>query len=173
MSDYREFWQQFSADDHRALGHWAAACAEHVLPLFERNRPQDGRPRHAIETLREWVATGRFGMAVVRGASLGAHAAARDCAEDDDAARFAARAAGQAMATAHVPAHALGAALYATKAVAADRARDAEAAAAEERAWQDALVPERLRGWMESVWKEKQRLLPQRLREAAQAVGRH
>lgn len=28
-------------DDHRALALWAVACAEHVLPLFEAERPGD------------------------------------------------------------------------------------------------------------------------------------
>jgi hypothetical protein len=31
--------------DHRLLALWAAACAEHVLPLFEAAQPGDARPR--------------------------------------------------------------------------------------------------------------------------------
>ena len=75
-------------------------------------------------------------MAVIRGASLASHAAAREVGEDNPA-RSAARAAGQAVATAHVATHSLGAALYAQQAVfrAADPA-DAEAAVAREREWQ-------------------------------------
>ncbi|HEX8991183.1 MAG TPA: hypothetical protein VF784_05845, partial [Anaerolineales bacterium] len=38
--------------DHHLLASWAAACAEHVLPLFESVRPDDLRPRQAIEAAR-------------------------------------------------------------------------------------------------------------------------
>ena len=40
--------------DHR-LALWAAACAEHVLDFFESARPEDRRPRQAIEQARAWV----------------------------------------------------------------------------------------------------------------------
>jgi len=148
----------------KALGLWAAKCAEHVLPLFEAQYPEDARPREAIRTLREWVRTGEFHMAVIRGASLGAHAAAREVKPADDAARFAARAAGQAVGTAHVAAHALGAALYAIKAVAALDPARAQAAAARERAWQARRVPEDLREWVDNGLREKQQILPANLR---------
>jgi hypothetical protein len=122
--------------DHSALAVWACDCAERVLRLFERRRPEDDRPRLAIEAGREWARTGEFRMADVRKASLGAHAAAREV-EGDDAARSAARAAGQAMAAAHVPRHAIGAAVYAATAVRdAAKASDAEAAVSRERDWQ-------------------------------------
>jgi hypothetical protein len=38
--------------DHYLLALWAAACAEHVLDLFESVRPEDPRPREAIEHAR-------------------------------------------------------------------------------------------------------------------------
>jgi hypothetical protein len=122
--------------DHKILGTWAADCAERTLHYFEEKRPDDKRPCQAIEALREWVRTGVFRMKDVRGASLAAHAAARDV-ESDNAARSAARAAGQAMATAHVPSHSQAAAVYAATAVrdAADKA-NAEAATLREREWQ-------------------------------------
>src|SRR6186713_3319557 len=41
--------------DHRLLALWAAACAEHVLHLFESVQPPDYRPRQAIELARAWV----------------------------------------------------------------------------------------------------------------------
>ena len=41
--------------DHRRLALWAAACAEHVLHHFEAVRPEDPRPRLAIEQARAWV----------------------------------------------------------------------------------------------------------------------
>ncbi len=123
---------------------WAADCAERVLPLFEEAYPGDDRPRKAIEACRTWVRTGVFRMAEIRGASLGAHAAARD-AKENDAACFAARAAGQAVATAHVPQHAYGAAYYALKAVAAADPAGAAAKAAAEREWQAGRLPVGLR----------------------------
>lgn len=121
---------------HTKLGIWAADCAERVLHCFEDRHPDDDRPRKAIETLRIWIATGEFSMAVIRKASLSAHAAARDAGEDD-AARSAARAAGQAVAAAHVPRHAIAAARYAATAV-RDATDPAEPGAAtiEERIWQ-------------------------------------
>ena len=104
--------------DQKILALWAADCAEHVLPYFEEKYPDDDRPRKAIKECRDWARTGMFSMAVIRGASLSAHDAARD-AKEDDAACFAAHAAGQAVATAHVPTHALGSSLYGIRAVAA------------------------------------------------------
>lgn len=101
---------------HKVLALWAADCAEHVLPYFEEKYPNDSRPRRAIEVCRTWVATGVFKMAVIRGASLDSHAAAREA--QDAAACYTARSAGQAVATAHVPTHSIGAAVYAIKAAA-------------------------------------------------------
>jgi hypothetical protein len=125
-----------ASTDHKILGTWAADCADRVLHYFEDRHPEDDRPRKAIETLRTWVTTGVCSMAVIRKASLSAHAAAREV-EEDDSARSAARAAGQAVATAHVPRHAIAAALYAATAVrdSTDPA-DAGAATVEERNWQ-------------------------------------
>jgi hypothetical protein len=102
---------------HKLFGLKAAKEAERVLPIFEKERPNDNRPRQAIEAIRAW-AQGKqeLGMAEVRKLSLGSHAAAREA--KSDAARFAARSAGQAVATWHVPTHALGAFSYAGKAIA-------------------------------------------------------
>lgn len=122
--------------DHKTLALWAADCAERTLHHFEKRAPEDGRPRKAIETLREWARTGAFRMADVRNTSLSAHAAAREMVEYDPA-RSAARAAGQAMATAHVPSHAIAAAIYAATAVrdGSDPSK-AEEATVQERTWQ-------------------------------------
>ncbi len=98
--------------DHRLLALWAAACAEHVLHLFESVQPSDPRPRQAIEQLRAWV-RGEIGMSQSRAAAGHANGAARELS---GAARHAAYAAGQAAAVAHVAAHELGAAAYAIKA---------------------------------------------------------
>ena len=136
--------KRYSRQDQTTMAVWAADCAERVLPLFEAAHPGDGRPRRAIEACRAWVETGVFRMVDIRGASLAAHAAARD-AEEGSAARFAARAAGQAVATAHVPQHAYGAAYYALKAVAAADPAGAAAKVAAEREWQAERLPEGLR----------------------------
>lgn len=121
---------------HKTLAVWAIDCAERVLPWFEEEYPEDPRPRDAVKTLREWIATGTFRMAVIRKASLDSHAAARDAGEDN-AARSAARAAGQAVATAHVASHAPGAAIYALQAVSRNAGpAEAEAAVAAEKEWQ-------------------------------------
>jgi len=122
--------------DHTTLAIWAIDCAGRVLHHFEEKIPDDSRPRVALNVCREWTTTGEFSMKTIRGASLAAHAAAREVGEDN-AARSAARAAGQAVATAHVRTHAPGAALYAQQAVfRAAVPGDAEAAVARERDWQ-------------------------------------
>lgn len=106
--------------DQKTLALWAADCAERVLPYFEVKYPDDDRPRKAIETLRSWIDTGVFRMAVIRKASLDSHAAARKPRADRElAVCFAAHAAGQAVGTAHVPTHALGSSIYGIRAAAA------------------------------------------------------
>src|SRR5271157_6035231 len=61
--------------DHRLLALWAAACAEHVLHLFESVQPSDLRPRQAIELTRAW-ARGEIKMSQARAAAGHAQAAA-------------------------------------------------------------------------------------------------
>lgn len=123
---------------------WAADCADRVLPFFEKVYPEDDRPRKALEACRTWIITGVFSMTGIRGASLAAHAAARE-AKDHAAACFAARAAGQAVATAHVSQHAFGAAYYALRAVAAADPAGGGVHVAKEREWQSGRLPENLR----------------------------
>lgn len=132
--------------DHHLLALWAAACAEHVLPLFEAVRPDDPRPRLAIEAARAWV---RGSLPMMQARAAGGHAmgAARDLR---GAPRFSAYAAGQAGVVAHVAAHDLGAAAYAIKAV---RASTLPAVSPEvslevgrvERQWQRDQLPEAVR----------------------------
>ena len=129
-------------DDHRLLAMWAAACAEHVLHLFESVQPADRRPRRAIEEARAW-ARGEIKMSEARAAGGHAMAAARDLS---GAARHAAYAAGQAAVVAHVAAHELGAAAYAIKAERAAAAQDErEAAGRLECQWQRAQLPSEIR----------------------------
>ena len=125
--------------DHKTLAIWAIDCAERVMPYFEEKYPQDHRPRQALETLQTWIDTGVFQMAVIRKASLDAHAAAREVGEDSPA-RSAARAAGQAVATAHVPRHAYGPAIYAQQAI--YRATNSMDAVESERNWQYQHLPD-------------------------------
>ena len=139
----RRVYKKYGEDDRRLMADWALDCAERVLHFFETSRAHDDRPRRAIETGRAWVRVGVFRMSDIRGASLAAHAAAREMKEEH-AARFAARAAGQAVAAAHVPQHAYGAAYYALKAIAAADPAHAEAKLAEERDWQSRRLPRHL-----------------------------
>jgi thymidine phosphorylase len=128
--------------DHQLLALWAASCAEHVLHLFESARPEDPRPRQAIEHARAWV-RGEVKMTEARAAGGDAMGAARDLR---GAARYAAYAAGQAGVVAHVAAHDLGAAAYAIKAVrAAAPDGEAEAAGHLECRWQRDQLPEAIR----------------------------
>lgn len=130
--------------DHKALALWAADCAEHVLPRFEEERPEDTRPRRAIEAGRAWT-RGEMKVSEVRAEAFDAHAAAREAHSPQAVA--AARAAGQAAGTAHVPTHAPHAAAYAVKAASGTTvaASDASSAATEERDWQYRRIPEHLR----------------------------
>jgi hypothetical protein len=128
--------------DHQLLALWAAACAEHVLALFESAKPTDARPRHAIEQARAW-ARGEITMTQARTAAGHAMGAARDLS---GAARHAAYAAGQAAAVAHVAAHELGAAAYAIKAArAAAPAGEGERAGRRECRWQRDQLPAAIR----------------------------
>jgi hypothetical protein len=128
--------------DHRLLAVWAAACAEHVLHLFESVRPADPRPRHAINQTRAW-ARGEIKMSQARDSAGHAQAAARELS---GAARHAAFAAGQAAAVAHVAAHELGAAAYAIKAArAAAPGYGGESAGRLECRWQREQLPEPIR----------------------------
>ena len=128
--------------DHHLLALWAADCAEHVLPHFERVRPDDDRPRRALELGRAW-ARDEVTMTVARAAGGHANGAARELS---GAARHAAFAAGQAGVVAHVAAHELGAAAYAVKAArAAAPPAERERAGRRECAWQRQQLPDAIR----------------------------
>lgn len=123
-------------DDHHLLALWAAECANHVLAYFERERPDDPRPRDAIAAARAWA---RGDMPMMQARAVGGHAmgAARPLA---GAARFAAYSAGQAACVGHVAEHDLGAAAYAIKAARSAQPDDLEAGRLE-REWQRAQLP--------------------------------
>ena len=135
--------------DHKALVLWAADCAEHVLPYFEKEYPKDNRPRKAIEEARSWARGDEpMKMSVIRSAALAAHAAAR--ATENRAARAAARAAGQAVATVHVAGHAGAVVYYINKVVEAVLAGQVNIA--RERAWlRRKLADERFQKHLRSI----------------------
>jgi hypothetical protein len=126
--------------DHQRLALWAAACAEHVLHLFEDEQPSDPRPRDAIDAARRWA---RGEMKMMEARARGGHAmgAARLVR---GAARFAAYSAGQAACVAHVAEHDLGAAAYAIKAAVAANVGH-PGAGRDEREWQRAQLDEQIR----------------------------
>jgi len=133
-------------DRHNLMAAWAADCAEHVLPLFER-ACQDDRPRKAIAVARSW-ARGEVSVGAARDAAVAAHAAAREA--DDESAVAAARSAAHAVATAHMADHCLGPVYYALKAIkATDGSEEAESC------WQMEHLPEAIRPLIESGLKRK------------------
>jgi hypothetical protein len=124
--------QTLSEDERRTVAAWAADCVERVLPLFEAEAPDDGRPRDGLARTRAF-ARGELGVADQIRVRFVAGAAAR--AVSSPAAVAAARAVGQATGIAHMGAHALGAAAYAARA-AGLAAPDEQEAVADEIRWQ-------------------------------------
>lgn len=97
------------AVDARVLRLFACDCAEHVLPIFERDQPDDDRPRLAIETTRAWIADPTSANTAAK-AAAGVAAGAAAYAAARAAAKAAAWAAAEAAAGAAVRAAAGGAA---------------------------------------------------------------
>jgi len=87
-----------SLESLRALGSWAADCAERALPVYEKQAEADSRLRAALEGIRVFAAGGKR-TAQLRSLSLAAFAAAREV--NDPAAAAAARAAGLAASSAY------------------------------------------------------------------------
>lgn len=126
---------RLSETDRRELVEWTVACAERMLPLFLAERPDDARPREALEAAQAFM-RGDLGIEEVRERSFGSHAAAREAS--DPSAVAAARVCGQAAAVAHMAGHARQVPRYTAKAFPGDRSRRDE-----ELAWQRMRVPER------------------------------
>jgi len=124
--------QSLSEDDRRLVAGWAADCAEHVLHLFEAERPDDDRVRASIARARAF-ARGDLKISDEIRTRFGDGASARGL--KSPAAVAAARSAGQAVAVCHMGAHALGAAGYAARA-AGLAATDPQAATDGEISWQ-------------------------------------
>ena len=147
---------------HRRLAAWAADCAEHVLPLFNKFSSDD-RPQRAVEVARAW-AKGEVPVGAAQKAAVAAHAAAREMTSKSASA--AARAAGHAVATAHMADHSMGAAIYGIKAVEA-----AGKSGSVERRWQIARLPIHLRVLMVSAL-ERRTAKPSRPKRKLAFIGR-
>ena len=103
------------------IANWCISYAEvHILTIFQKSFPDDGRPQAALDAARDWL-EGKIKLPAVKKIILDAHAAARE-AEAIPAAQAAARSVGQAAATIHAPTHSIGLAFYGAAAVAYDRA---------------------------------------------------
>ena len=104
------------------IRNWCLDYAEkNILPLFEKHRPGDGRPRNAVNAARDYL-DGKVKFPVVKSIILNdCHAAAREL-DDNPTAQAAARAVGQGSAVVHTLTHSLGLYFYAAAAVAYDRA---------------------------------------------------
>jgi hypothetical protein len=125
MPDRETRYFPLSLESLRAIGGWAADCAERALSVFETRAGLDSRPRAAIGGIREFAAGGER-TARLRTLALQAHAAAREVG--DPAAAAAARSAGTAAASAythpladvHQTKHVVGPAAYAALALELD-----------------------------------------------------
>jgi hypothetical protein len=90
---------ELTTDELRAVARFVAESAQPVLPVFERHRPDDPRPRTALEAA--WVfVDGAPRSRLQRVTSLDAHRAAKEATTEQ--ARLAARAAGDAASAAYL-----------------------------------------------------------------------
>jgi hypothetical protein len=119
-----------SLESLRAIGSWAADCAERALPVYERRAGADSRSRAAIEGIRVFAGGGNR-TARLRSLAMAALTAAREAG--DPAAAAAARAACLAASSAYThpladvqqTKHIVGPAAYAALALELDHAGDA------------------------------------------------
>jgi hypothetical protein len=135
-----------SRENHRQLIAWAGACARSVLPLLGAD--VDRRLLDALQVARDW-ARGEATVGAARKASLEALAVARESSAPQ--AQAVARSVGHAVATAHMADHALGAALYALKAVQAGGGSTAR-----ERRRQDRTLPAGVRELVLSARRQRE-----------------
>ncbi len=131
------FTIELSLVELRAVTGYAVACAEPALVIFERDCPNDSRPRQALEEARRFAAGGNRTQAL-RVTALAAHRAGGEVRDMQClAAAAAAKAAGHAAASAylhplaksHQVMHILGAAVYTARAIELDAGDDGTAAA--------------------------------------------
>jgi hypothetical protein len=114
-------------DSLRAIGSWAADCAELALPVFEKHYVSDSRPRAAIDGIRVFAAGGKR-TAQLRSLGWAAYAASREASDPapSAAAYSACLAAASAythpLADVHQTKHILGPAAHAALALELDQA---------------------------------------------------
>lgn len=138
MTDPESKYFTLTLESLRAIGGWAADCAERALSVFETSAGSDSRPRAAIDGIREFAGGGKR-AARLRSLAVAANAAAREVGAP--AAAAAARAAGLAAASAythpladvHQTKHIVGPAAYAALALEIDHAGDPSVGDAEVR----------------------------------------
>ncbi|HCG56928.1 putative immunity protein [Brevibacterium antiquum] len=124
--------------DRQELITWSVACAERLLPVFSADRPDDRRPREALDGALQF-AEGQMTVGQIRKLAFGCHPAAREASEY--ASTAVARACGQAVAVAHMAGHSRELVRYTKKALAgSELARELE--------WQKAHVPGRFREYV-------------------------
>jgi hypothetical protein len=112
---------ELSDRERREITGYAADCARRTLPIFEKERPADTRPRDAIDAAHAFADGGRR-TAALRQSAWAAYRAAQETASPAaaDAARAASHAAAAAYlhprASAQQVKHLLGAAAHAARA---------------------------------------------------------
>ncbi len=124
----RSLLPMLAHSSHRALVLWALDCAQTALTAFEAERPDEPRPRIALEKCKAW-SSGEIKMPEAKRAILAAHAAAKE--ESDHRLASLAHAVGQAGSTVHVGTHAPGLVFYELTAVALGAGEERESALAE------------------------------------------
>ena len=124
-----------NVEQHRQFIRWGCDCAAHVLSLM--GEKTDERLINALITGKEWE-IGNATVGEARKASLDCIALANELT--NPASIAVARAVGHAVATAHMADHALGAALYALKAI-----KLSCNSIDEERKWQNDRLPFEIR----------------------------
>jgi hypothetical protein len=143
---------KLTKEQHHLMLRWAIVCTEHVLPLLEK--PPDPGIVFALHMAQLWE-KGNAPTGQAMKASVGAHAAAR--AASDPVSEAIARSAGHAAATAHMADHAVGAAIYALKALKlAGKKTD------EERNWQHKQLEQLssdLSKLIFDIWQQKEKIL--------------
>jgi hypothetical protein len=90
---------ELTDDELRVVVRYVTESATEVLPLFENARPDDPRPRAALDAAREFI-DGAPRTRLQRVASLDAHRAAREA--PTEVSRLAAQAAGDAASAAYL-----------------------------------------------------------------------
>lgn len=102
------------------LANWCISyCETCILPIYEKDCPDDARPRNALAAAREWLG-GKIKLPQAKAVILDCHAAAREL-ENNPTAQACARAIGQCASTIHSASHCLGLAYYGAPAVAYDK----------------------------------------------------